>query len=368
MNELMRRLLFLPEQASTIAQSIDTLHYTVIVGTMIGASLVFLIAIAFVVRYRAGDAPYTTTPEVHAPLWLETLFIVGTLVLFLAWWQVGFVQFVRLATAPADSIEVYVSAKQWMWRFAYPEGATSIAVLYVPAGRPVKLIMTSRDVIHSFFVPDFRVKKDVVPGHYTTLWFEAKRPGAHEILCAEYCGTDHSMMRGQVIVLSPSDYGRFIRGITPPAPATEPPMPPSEPFVVTEQGAPQLLTSMVAQGQIAAGRWGCLRCHTVDGSPHIGPTWVGLYGSLRRFEDGTSAIADEGYLTASMMDPRRQIVAGFKPVMPTYQGLLQPAETAAIVEYIKSLAHAPGGARVLPDVPVPASGPAFVPAEAPHGR
>src|SRR5262249_11440449 len=177
---------------------------------------------------------------------------------------VGSARSVRLPPAPAESIEVYVSAKQWMWRFAYPEGATSIAVLYVPAGRPVKLIMTSRDVIHSFFVPDFRVKKDVVPGHYTTLWFEAKKPAAHEILCAEYCGTARSMMRAQVTALRPADYGRFIPGLTPPLPATEPPMPPSEPFVVTEQGATQLQASMVTEGAIAAGRWGCLRCHTVD--------------------------------------------------------------------------------------------------------
>jgi len=363
MNEFIRKMLFLPTQSSTIAQSIDTLHYTVIAGTMIGATVVFLVAIYFVVRYRERDRPFTKTPAIHAPAWLETSFIAGTLLLFLVWWQVGFAQYVELATAPADSIEIYVSAKQWMWRFAYPEGATSIAVLYVPAGRPVKLIMTSRDVIHSFFVPDFRVKKDVVPVRYTTLWFEAKQPGAHDVLCAEYCGTGHSMMRGQVIVLSAGDYGKFIRGIVPPLPAAEPPMPPSEPFVVTEQGAAQLQTSMVVEGQLAAARWGCLRCHTVDGSPHIGPTWVGLYGSTRSFDDGTTAVADEGYLTASMMDPRRQIVAGFKPVMPTYQGLLEPPDTAAIVEYIKSLQHAPGGTRVLPDVKVPASGPAVVPAE-----
>lgn len=339
LNELLRQLLFLPPQASTVARGIDTLHYTVITVTMLGATAVFLVALVFVVRFRSGDAPPARTPRLHAPLWLETLFIVPTLGLFLIFWQIGFAQFVHLATAPEGAIEIYVSAKQWMWRFAYPDGSTSLAVAYVPAGRPVKLIMTSRDVIHSFFVPDFRVKADVVPGRYSSLWFEADKPGTHEVLCAEYCGTDHSMMRAQVVVLSPTDYARRF---------TASPRP-----------------SLAAEGREIAARWGCLRCHTVDGTTHIGPTWVGLYGSPRRFAGGGTAVADEAYLTASMMDPHRDVVLGFLPVMPTYQGLLAPGDVSALVEYIKSLARAADGAQVPPEVKMPPEGPAFVPREAP---
>src|SRR5262249_31321508 len=154
------------------------------------------------------------------------------------------------------------------------------SVLYVPAGRPVKLIMTSRDVIHSFYVPDFRVKQDVVPGRYTTAWFEANAPGAYEILCAEYCGQGHSTMRCPVVALSPADYERWLGG-----------------------AAPAQQRSLLRTGERVAADQGCLRCHTLDGTPHIGPTWAGLYGAVVPLEGGGEVKADEAYITESMMDP-----------------------------------------------------------------
>jgi cytochrome c oxidase subunit 2 len=349
LNSLLHDLLFLPPQASTMARAVDTLHYTVILGTMLGAVLVGVVAVVFLIRYRAGDRPFTTTPEIHMPWRLELLLVAGTLGLFLLWWVVGFFQFVRLVTPPDGAMVVYVSAKQWMWHFDYPGGARSIALLYVPAGRPVKLVMTSRDVIHSFFVPDFRVKQDVVPGHTTVTWFEAPRPGAHEILCAEYCGTGHSTMRGQVVVLAPEVYAAWLGGAEP---ATPPPLPPDDPFVAVGQREPRRPTRMVEEGARAAAVYGCLRCHTLDGSTHIGPTWVGLFGKVRHFEGGGTRVADEEYLTTSMMDPAREVVFGFKPVMPSYQGILPPGEAAAIVELIRSLAHGPAGVPVPPAAPI----------------
>jgi cytochrome c oxidase subunit 2 len=200
--------------------------------------------------------------------------------------------------------------------------------------------MTSRDVIHSFFVPDFRVKHDVIPGRAVTTWFEAAEPGTYEILCAEYCGLSHSTMRGQVVALSPDDYARWQRS----APATPPEEPPPE-----IRGLPELAGSMppfdldleeetmARRGERAAAAQGCLRCHTLDGLPHIGPTWAGLYGASVPLQSGERAIVDAAYITESMMDPAAKIHRGFPAVMPSYLGRISPAETAAIVELIRSL-------------------------------
>jgi cytochrome c oxidase subunit 2 len=228
----------------------------------------------------------------------------------------------RVRVPPPDAAEVYVVAKQWMFKFGYPDGKASVGTLYVPAGKPIKLVMTSRDVIHGFYVPQFRLKQDLVPGRYTTAWFEATTPGVYEILCAEFCGTGHSQMRGQVLVLSASDYEAWLEG--------------------SPTGTSDGLDLVVVGSDVAARR-GCLRCHTTDGSPHIGPSFAGLYGRTVDLESGAAVVADEAYLTASMMDPLAQLRAGYRPVMPSYKGLLPPAETAALLELIKSLRGEPVG-------------------------
>mgnify|MGYP001239093268 FL=1 len=262
----------------------------------------------------------------------------GLFGLFILFWGIGFRQFVNMSVPPDDAIDVYVTAKQWMWKFSYPEGRASVGVLYVPAGRPVRLHLTSRDVIHSFFVPEFRIKRDAVPGMYTTAWFEATRPGRFQILCAELCGTGHSMMRGEVVVLREMDFmawlddrvplddrGEFAAGMPGERDRTEP----------RGLEAPRRLAEL---GRTAAARHGCLECHTIDGTPHIGPTWLGLYGSRELMEDGEEVVVNPAYITESMMDPQARIVAGFPPVMPSFLGQISPAETAAIIEYMKSLA------------------------------
>ncbi|HEX8107154.1 MAG TPA: hypothetical protein VF516_05465 [Kofleriaceae bacterium] len=195
MNELLRRVLHLPAQSSSVARDIDALHYTVILATMAGVTLAAVIAGVFLVRYRRRTPVAPLTPRITVPLWFEVVVYGGLLILFCAWWVVGFAQYRDIETAPADAMPIYVTAKQWMWKFAYPDGPTSQDALIVPVGRPVKLILTSRDVIHSFYVPEFRLKQDVVPGRAETLWFEATAPGSYDVLCAQYCGLRHSLMR-----------------------------------------------------------------------------------------------------------------------------------------------------------------------------
>ncbi len=333
MNGYLLKLLFLPSQSSTLAYDIDELHYFVILTTMAGATLVTLVGAYFVVRYRRRlpepDPPNpdsATTPHYL----LELGAVLGLAALFLVWWVIGARQFMQLRVAPTDSMIVYVTAKKWMWKFAYPEGARSIATLYVPAGRPVKLVMTSRDVIHSFFVPSFRIKQDVVPGRYTTAWFRAEKTGTYPILCAEYCGTDHSAMRGEVRVLEPADYARWLDD-------------PSR-----DRSGEQ---DLVSRGRDVAVRRACVTCHSVGaGTSTTGPSWAGLYDSYVELRGGTRVLADEAYLTRSMMDPNADIVSGYQPVMPTYAGTLDASETAALVEYIESLREPQDPGVALPEV------------------
>jgi cytochrome c oxidase subunit 2 len=337
MNELLRRLLFLPPQASTMARSIDGLHYFVIISTMLGAVLVTLVGGWFLIRYRRArvDAcPEDYDVDAKPPLWMKIGAVAGLFTLFVVWWSIGVRQYLELRVAPANALEIYVTAKQWMWKFAYPEGGRTLSVLYVPAGRPVKLILTSRDVIHSFYVPDFRIKQDAIPGRYTTAWFEATAPGVHEILCTEYCGTGHSMMRGQVVALDPGEFDRWLEGADLQRPVEGQAYQP--PWVVGDEG-PARNVDLVVEGERAAAAQGCLRCHSVDGTPHIGPTWAGLYDSVVPLASGETVIADAGYITESMMDPMVKLHRGFAPVMPSYLGKIRPGETAAIIAFIRSL-------------------------------
>jgi cytochrome c oxidase subunit 2 len=364
LNELLRRILFLPPQASTVARQVDSLHYFVIGTTMAGATVITVVGLIFTVRYRAGRTFAREIAAPRPPLWMELAVVSGLLGLFCLWWVLGFVEYVHMRVAPQNALTIYVTAKQWMWKFAYPDGESSLSTLYVPTGRPVQLLLTSRDVIHSFFVPDFRVKYDALPGRYTTLWFEVPEPGTHLVLCTEYCGVGHSTMRAQVVALSPDDYARWVAGARrheePGARVSLAGPPAGEPLSV-EQLAPREPLSLVRIGEQVAAQQGCLRCHTLDGSPHIGPTWAGLYRAVVPIDRGPAITADEAYLTESMMDPLAKVHAGFAPVMPSYQGLLTPGETGALIQLIKAVARAPGrldeavaGARPEEESPPPA--------------
>jgi cytochrome c oxidase subunit 2 len=330
MNELMRRLLFLPEQASSYAREVDHLHFFVITMTFIGAAGVFLTAITFFVKYRRRT-DRDVTPRVLPRTIHEVLFVGGPLALFLLWFAIGYPQFVRLSLPPPDAMDVYVQGKKWMWKFAYPGGPSAIDALRVPAGRPVRLLITSRDVIHSFFVPALRVKMDALPGRYTQTWFVADRPGQYQIFCTEYCGLGHSSMLGELTVMPAADFDAWLaaqrRGI-----------PQAQDAAPAPGETVRPASSVVGEGQRVAAEQGCLKCHSVDGSRHIGPTWTDLYLRAEKLATGKQVVADEAYLTRSMMDPGAEIVAGYQNVMPTYQGKMTPPEVAAVVEYIKSLA------------------------------
>jgi cytochrome c oxidase subunit 2 len=335
MNDLLRTMLNLPPQASTYARAVDTLHYFVISATMLGASFVFLLALYFVARHRRRR-PGELTARLTTPVPQEVFVIASILLLFLVFWVVGAVQYDHLMSPPDDAMTVYVTGKQWMWKFAYPGGRSSMDVLTVPERQPVKLVMTSRDVIHSFYVPAFRMKHDVVPGRYYTAWFEARAPGVYPIECAEYCGVSHSRMLGRVEVLSAADYARWLEDHPPDG------------------------SDLVQDGRDVAARRGCLACHTLDGQAYVGPTWAGLYMSRVRLTDGRTVVADTEYLTRSMMDPQADVVAGYRGVMPTYRGTLEEPEVAALVELIRSLQTAPrppvAPAVTLPPVLPQASG------------
>ena len=358
MNELLRELLFLPEQASTFASEIDWLHYFVISVTMLGAAGVALFVLIYIIRYRenrsraqaAADAAEARRHD-PLPVWFEITAFGGLLAIFVLWWVIGFRQFVHLSEPPANSLTIYVTGKQWMWSFAYPNGGGSNGVLYVPAGRPVKLVLTSRDVIHSFYVPQFRTTRDAVPGRSTLLWFEVEQPGRYPIYCTEYCGMGHSTMRGEVVALSEVDYERALENLAPLDIAAQVP----GATVVPGEAAPRELLSLAAMGQRVAAVEGCLRCHTVDGTPHIGPTWAGLYGATIQLSDGSTIVAEEAYLTSSMMDPMALIHRGFLPVMPSYQGLLTAGEVGALVEYIRALRDVPRDQIQVP-LPAPVTG------------
>jgi cytochrome c oxidase subunit 2 len=335
MNDLLRRLLFLPPQASDYARQVDSLHYFVILTTMVGAFGVFATSLYFFVKYRRRSDT-DVTPRVVPRLVHEILFIGGPLTLFLVFFAIGFPQYVRLGLPPKDAMDVYVQGKKWMWKFAYPGGPSAIETLRVPAGRPVRLLITSRDVIHSFFVPALRIKQDALPGRYTQTWFQATKPGRYEIFCAEYCGLSHSGMLAELVVMPPAEFDEWMtqqrRGIQ-----------------VAQDSAPapgdrmRTSSNLVEEGRRAAAEQGCMKCHSIDGTRHIGPTWSDLYGRDERLATGKTVHVDEAYLTKSMMDPAADLVAGYQNVMPTFQGRLSPPDAAAIVEFIKSLRTSAAG-------------------------
>jgi cytochrome c oxidase subunit 2 len=328
MTDLMRTLLWLPVQASTFAPSVDNLHFFVIITTMIASLVTGLLAVFFLFKFRERRGNQST-PIVIPSVRFEIAVIGLPLFFFLLWFVQGFKDYVWYTTPPKNTMDVYVMGKKWMWKFAYAGGGpNAIGTLHVPEGRPVRLLMTSRDVIHSFYVPDFRIKQDVLPGRYTETWFEATKPGRYQVLCAEYCGTWHSQMWGEIVVMPGAEFDKWLQqqraGL-------------AERVDSGGDDGGDNRGSIVEYGKKIAMTEGCLKCHSLDGTPHIGPTWLDMYMRRETLENGQVVVADEGYLTDSMIDPRGKVVKGFKPVMPTYKGRLAAPEAAALVEFIKSL-------------------------------
>lgn len=340
LGRMFQSLLALPEQASGFAVRVDWLQ----IGQFVGFWALGLVLLGFtgyfLVRYRRPSdlrGP-VRTPRVTAPVWLE-LGVAGVLlVFFVAAWAVGFRQYASADAASADDFEIYVIGKQWMWEFEYPNGRKTVGELYLPRGRRVRLLVTSRDVIHSFFVPEFRIKRDAVPGRYNSVSFTPTRTGTRRVLCTEYCGTAHSRMWAEAVVLEPEAFGRWLstgRAPDPTGGVSEPrPLEPGD-------SVPPERASLAQRGRREAGRLGCLGCHTVDGTIHLAPTWRNLFGRREVLESGDTVVVGAGYITESMMRPQEQIVRGFEPLMPSYQGQVDPSQTAAIIEYIRALSTDP---------------------------
>jgi cytochrome c oxidase subunit 2 len=293
---------------------------------MIVSLLIGTVAIYFMFRY-ARRRPGQGTPWVVPSRRFEALIIGVPLAFFLTWFAIGYRDYIWYANPPPDAQDVYVMGKKWMWKFSYPDGPNGVGTLHVPAHRPIRLLLTSRDVIHSFWVPEFRIKQDVLPGRYTATWFEATRPGRYQIMCAEYCGTGHSSMWGEVVVLPAAEYDAWLMRMRTGLAER----------IDTSGDVPDMRGGLVDLGRRVAAVQGCFKCHSVDGTPHIGPSWLDLFGRHETLADGKVVVVDADYLTQSMMDPLRAIVRGFRPVMPSYLGKLSPPETAALVELIKSL-------------------------------
>lgn len=305
---------WMPPQASTIAGDVDALfdfiyYLNVFFFVGITAALIW-----FVLRYRRKSEEQLATSQVGHNTLIESLWTFIPLVLCIVVFVWGFRIFLDQSVAPEDAYEVKVTARAYAWQFNYDNGAVTTGDLVVPAGRPIKLVMSSEDLLHSFFVPDFRIKSDVVPGRYTTVWFEAPNPGEHQVFCTEYCGAGHSGMLAKVTVLPPAEFEErlqknFIDGDIPPA---------------------QL-------GEQLYNQTGCGACHSLDGSVRVGPSWKGLFGSERKFTDGTSAVADENYIRESILQPANKVVAGYPPSMPSYQGQLQEVQIDGLIAFIKTL-------------------------------
>jgi cytochrome c oxidase subunit 2 len=309
-----------PEQASSFAKEVDLLHFFITGITLLFSAGIFLAVFYFAVKYRRRSEAERPKP-IHGALGLELLWSVVPLGITMAMFFWGAVLFVKMRTMPADATRVFVVGKQWMWKIQHPEGQREINTLHVPVGRPVKLTMTSEDVIHSFYIPAFRVKMDVLPGRYTELWFKPTKTGVYHLFCAEYCGTKHSGMIGKVVVMEPADFEVWLSG----APPGETP----------EQAGARLFT-----------QFNCHTCHE-RGPTSRGPSLHEILGKTVKLRTGESAAVDETYLRESILLPNAKVVAGFEPVMPVYQGQLSEEQVIQLIAYIKSLTRE-GGASPKP--------------------
>ncbi|HUK41834.1 MAG TPA: cytochrome c oxidase subunit II [Candidatus Acidoferrales bacterium] len=301
-----------PEQASTMAVRLDTLLYFLLAVAGFFATLICVLIVAFVIKYRRRSEDERPQP-ILGDLRLEIFWTVVPLGLTMIMFVWGARLFYITYHPPRNSLEINVVAKQWMWKVQHPEGRSEIDELHIPMSRPIKLILTSQDVIHDFFVPAFRVKMDVLPGRYTTLWFEATKPGEYHLFCAQYCGTQHSGMVGRIVVMEPARYQTWLSGET-------------------------AVISMASAGEKLFQRLACNTCHLESGTGR-GPSLVGLFGKKVQLQRGQTITADENYIRESILEPQAKIVAGYSPIMPTFKGLVSEDGIMQIVAYIKSLTH-----------------------------
>lgn len=315
----MSHVFAMPPPASDFAAHVDTLLWTMTAVTGFVAVTIMVLIVAFSLRYRRSRRVNRQQPDPASMAArnrrLEIAWIGIPLLIFLGFYVWGARLYFDYETSPANPLQIYVVAKQWMWTLEQPNGRREINELHVPRGRPVRLVMTSQDVIHSFYVPALRIKHDVLPGRYDSLWFTATRTGAFHLFCSEYCGTDHARMGGGIVVMEPAAYGRWLQ-----AGGTQP--------------------SLASRGAELFRVDGCSGCHTSGSSVHA-PSLANLFGRTVPLADGTFVKVDERYIRDSILQPSSQIAAGFPDVMPSYTGRVSEEELLDLIEYIKSLNDTP---------------------------
>ncbi|MGA7925051.1 MAG: cytochrome c oxidase subunit II [Candidatus Sulfotelmatobacter sp.] len=321
-----------PQQASTMANRVDALYIFLLIVCGMMTLLIFVCLLYFAARFRYR--PGVRAEQIEGSIPLEVTWTTVPFLIFMVIFAWGAVVYFKERTPPTDATEVYVVAKQWMWKVEHAEGQREINELHVPVGRDVRLIMTSQDVIHSFYIPAFRIKQDVLPGRYTVEWFRATKPGVYHLFCAEYCGTQHSGMVGSIVVLEPAQYEAWMNG-----------------------GSTGPLS---ATGEKIFAELGCSTCHRSDAQGR-GPNLQGVFGKPVQLEDGRTVNADENYLRECILDPGAKRVKGFQPIMPTFQGLVSEEQVNALVAYIKSISHA------QPGEPAKASASTATPKAKPNG-
>lgn len=305
-----------PQQASEQAGQVDAVYFFMVAVSAFFSLLIAFLIVFFAVKYRRRDDEQIGA-AIHGSLALELLWTfipLGIVMVMFAW---GAKVFFDLYRPPIGAMEVFVVGKQWMWKVQHMDGQREINELHVPIGRPVKLIMGSEDVIHSYYIPAFRVKADVIPGRYNTLWFTANKPGRYHLFCAEYCGTKHSGMIGSVVAMEPPEFQQWLSG-------------------GRTEDSPAAAGAKLFQDLV------CHTCHVGD-TQGRGPVLTNVYGNPVQLQDGRTVIADDAYIRESITNPQAKIVAGFQPIMPTFQGLVTEEQLLQLIAYVRSLSQ-PGSA------------------------
>jgi len=306
-----------PDSASTMAGRVDALYFFLIVVSAFFSVLIAGLIVFYAVKYRRRS-PDSVGASFHGGMALELTWTVIPFFITVVIFVWGASVFFAMSRPPDETLNIYVVGKQWMWKFQHLDGQREINELHVPVGRPVKLIMTSEDVIHDVFVPAFRVKADVLPGRYTHIWFQPTKPGRYHLFCAEYCGTRHSGMVGEVVVMDPSEYQTWLSG-----------------------GAPE--GSLASAGARLFQDLACNTCHRPDAQGR-GPVLEGLFGKTVTLQSGETITVDEAYVRESILNPSARVTAGFQPIMPTFQGLVTEEQLLQLIAYVKSLGGSQQGA------------------------
>jgi cytochrome c oxidase subunit 2 len=298
-----------PAEASGIAPYVDALYFFLVLMTIFGTAFVAILLLVFSVRYRREKNPVAT--QIEGSTLLEATWTIIPLAIFLVTFVWGALLYFRIYDPPANAMNIYIVGKQWMWKAEHPGGQHEINALHVPTGKPIQLTMISQDVFHSFSIPDFRIKREVIPGRYSTVWFEPTQVGTYHLFCTQYCGTQHAGMVGTVTVMTPGDYKKWLE----------------------QSNSGQ---SLAQNGERLFASMGCNSCHNGTAAAR-GPSLAGVYGSKLTLTDGRQILVDDAYLRNSILNPSEHVTAGFAPIMPTYQGQISEDGLIDLVEFIKNM-------------------------------